>query len=103
MEAKKISVIIPVYNKEKYVTRTIESVLNQTYKNLEIIIINDASTDNSKEICESFKDDRIIMINNPKNLGAGATRNLGLSKVTGDFISFVDADDYICEDYYETF
>ena len=53
MEAKKISVIIPVYNKEKYVTRTIESVLNQTYKNLEIIIINDASTDNSKEICES--------------------------------------------------
>jgi glycosyltransferase family protein len=102
MENKKISVIIPVYNKEKYVTKTIESVLNQTYKNLEIIIINDASTDNSKAICESFKDERIVMINNPKNLGAGATRNLGLSKVTGDFISFVDADDYICEDYYET-
>ena len=102
MENKKMSVIIPVYNKEKYVTKTIESVLNQTYKNLEIIIINDASTDNSKAICESFKDERIVMINNPKNLGAGATRNLGLSKVTGDFISFVDADDYICEDYYET-
>ena len=102
MEEKKISVIIPVYNKEKYVTKTIESVLNQTYKNLEIILINDASTDHSKEICEIFNDDRIIMINNPKNLGAGATRNVGLSKVTGDFISFVDADDYICEDYYES-
>ena len=102
MESKKISVIIPVYNKEKYISKTIESVLNQTYKNLEIIIINDASTDNSKQICEKYKDDRIIMIDNPKNLGAGETRNVGLSKVTGDFISFVDADDYICKDFYET-
>ena len=102
MESKKISVIIPVYNKEKYISKTIESVLNQTYKNLEIIIINDASKDNSKQICEKYKDDRIIMIDNPKNLGAGETRNVGLSKVTGDFISFVDADDYICKDFYET-
>lgn len=99
---KKISVIVPVYNKEKYVENTLNSILNQTYKNLEIIIINDGSTDKSKEICEkkALIDNRIIMINT-ENQGAGAARNLGLSKATGEYISFIDSDDFIIPEYYE--
>lgn len=99
---KKISVIVPVYNTEKYVENTLDSILNQTYKNLEIIVINDGSTDNSKQICEkkALTDNRIIMINT-ENQGAGAARNLGLSKATGEYISFIDSDDLIVPEYYE--
>lgn len=99
---EKISVIVPVYNKEKYVENTLNSILNQTYRNLEIIVINDGSTDNSKQICEekALVDNRIIMINT-ENYGAGAARNLGLSKATGKYISFIDSDDYIIPEYYE--
>ena len=98
----KISVIVPVYNKEKYIENTLDSILNQTYKNLEIIIINDGSTDESAEICKKklMIDNRIIMINT-ENQGAGAARNVGLSKATGKYISFIDSDDYIIPQYYE--
>lgn len=97
-----ITVIIPVYNKEKYIERTLNSIIAQSYKNLEIIIVNDGSTDNSKEICTRFKerDNRIKLIN-IENHGAGYARNLGLNNANGEYISFIDADDYVDLDYYK--
>lgn len=94
----KISVIIPVYNAERYLNRCIEAVLAQTHKDLEIILINDGSTDASGEIIHSFKDERIIMIEK-KNGGVSAARNDGLKKASGSRIVFVDADDYPDPEY----
>ena len=96
----KVSVIVPIYNEEKNLKRCIESLINQTYKNLEIILINDGSTDNSKEIIDSYKDKRIVAIHK-KNTGIGDTRNTGIAKSTGDYIMFVDSDDYIELNYVE--
>ncbi len=89
-----ISVIVPIYNAEKYLRATLNSIVNQTYKNLEIILINDGSTDNSAVICSQYKqeDNRIILINQ-NNSGVGMARNVGLSKSTGKYITFVDSDD----------
>jgi len=99
---KKISVIVPVYNKENYVEETINSLLNQTYENLEIIIINDGSKDKSKEICEKKeKEDNRIKLINIENHGAGYARNVGIENATGDFISFIDADDYLKNNFYD--
>lgn len=91
-----ISVIVPVYNAEEYVERCVNSICNQTYSNLEIILVNDGSSDNSKSICESLvsKDARIKLINQ-ENGGSSIARNTGLENATGDIISFVDSDDYI--------
>ncbi len=85
---------MPIYNEENNLRKCIESLINQTYKNLEIILINDGSTDNSKEIIDSYKDKRIVAIHK-KNTGIGDTRNTGIDKSTGDYIMFVDSDDYI--------
>lgn len=93
----KVSVIMPIYNAEKYLKRAIESVLNQTYTNFELILINDASTDNSKEICMEYseKDSRIVLLeNNSENHGPGPTRNIGLDYATGEYVYFMDADDW---------
>ena len=99
---KKISVIIPVYNVEKYLETCLNSVINQTYKNLEIIIINDGSTDNSLSICKKYEklDKRIILIDQD-NKGLSGARNVGIKKATGDYIHFLDSDDYINLNYYE--
>ena len=99
----KISVIMPVYNCEGYLRKSIESVLNQTYENLELILINDGSTDGSLEICEGYKkkDSRIILINK-KNSGVSASRNAGIKKATGRYITFIDADDWVEDIMYET-
>ena len=96
----KVSVIIPAYNAELYLEQCVESILNQTYKNIEVIIINDGSTDKTSEISDRLndKDDRIIVIHN-QNKGVSASRNDGLQKSTGDYIVFVDADDFLSEDY----
>ena len=91
---KKVSIIVPIYNEEKNLNRCIDSLINQTYKNLEIILLNDGSTDSSKKIIDSYKDKRIIVIHK-KNSGIGDTRNIGIEKSTGDYIIFVDSDDYI--------
>jgi teichuronic acid biosynthesis glycosyltransferase TuaG len=91
---EKVSVIIPVYNNSKYIKECIDSVINQTYKNLEILIINDGSTDDSLNIIKSYNDKRIIIINFKKNKGAAVARNEGIKKSTGRFITFIDADDY---------
>lgn len=88
------SVVIPVYNAEKYVARCINSVLSQTYRNIEVIIVNDGSTDDSLKICEEISkyDDRIVIIDK-KNSGVSDTRNIGIEAAKGDVITFVDADD----------
>lgn len=95
-----ISIIIPAYNASSYIEECINSVISQTKKELEIIIINDGSTDNTKEIIERFKDKRIKFITT-KNNGIGKTRNLGLEKAKGKYIFFLDSDDYISNDSME--
>ena len=98
----KISVIIPVYNVEKYLKRCLDSVVNQTYKNLEIILIDDGSTDNSGKICDEYaqKDKRIIVIHK-ENGGLSDARNKGLDICTGDYISFIDSDDWVDLNYFD--
>ena len=97
-----ISVIIPVYNAEQYLEECLESVLEQTYTNLEIILINDGSTDDSGEICRQYRerDDRIVLIEQ-ENAGVSVARNRGISLASGEYLMFVDADDliapWICE------
>lgn len=94
----RVSVIVPVYNAEKYLNEAIESVLNQTYTDFELLLVNDRSTDNSKEICAEYaqKDNRIVLLeNDTENHGPGPTRNVGLDNATGEFIYFMDADDWI--------
>lgn len=97
MDYKKISIIIPVYNAELYLKKCIDSVVNQTYQNLEIILINDGSIDRSLEICLEYaqKDERIIVIDLKKNSGQSNARNLGLEKSSGEYLGFVDSDDWI--------
>jgi len=98
----KISIIIPVYNVEKYLEQCLESLVDQTLREIEIILINDGSTDNSAKICEKYvkKDGRIRLINQ-KNKGPSAARNAGLKTAKGEFIGFVDSDDWIDLDFYE--
>ncbi len=100
----KISVIIPVYNVELYLRQCLDSVINQTYHNLEIIVIDDGSPDNCGKICDEYakKDSRIVVIHK-ENEGVSAARNDGLEIVTGDWITFVDSDDWIEPDYCENF
>lgn len=99
----KISLIVPCYNIRKYLPRCIESILAQTYKNLEIILISDGSTDGTDEVIREYakKDSRIIPIFK-QNSGVSDTRNRGLDIATGDYIGFVDGDDYIEPEMYET-
>ena len=96
MNNPKVSVIIPVYNVEKYLQRCITSVVEQTYKNLEIILVDDGSTDGCSSICDSWseKDTRIITVHK-QNAGLGMARNTGLDNATGQYVLFVDSDDYI--------
>lgn len=99
---KLISIIIPFYNAEKYIGKCLESVVGQTYRNLQIILINDGSTDTSLKICKEFaqKDDR-IEIYCQKNKGVSMARNLGLSKATGEYVAWIDADDYVSSKFVE--
>ena len=93
---EKVSIIIPVYNIEKYVAKCLDSVTNQSYPNLEIIIVDDGSTDNSLKICKEYqKKDKRIKIIHQENKGLSGARNRGFKESTGDFIWFVDGDDYI--------
>lgn len=98
----KLSIIIPVYNVEDYLNQCVASVINQTYKNLEIILVDDGSTDKCPQLCDTLakKDSRIHVIHK-KNGGLSSARNAGLDIATGDFIGFVDSDDWIEEGMYE--
>jgi teichuronic acid biosynthesis glycosyltransferase TuaG len=93
MENELISIIIPVYNAEKFINETINTVLNQSYDNWELLLVNDCSTDNSIEIIKKCNDKRIKLINNDKNSGAAITRNNGIKNSNGRYICFLDADD----------
>ena len=89
----RFSIVIPVFNKEKYIKETILSVINQTHDNYEIIIINDASTDNSLKIIEEVISDKAVIINNKNNLGLSASRNIGFEASSDKYIAFLDGDD----------
>lgn len=100
---KKITVIIPIYKVEQYLYKCLESVINQTLKDIEIICVNDCSPDNSSSILNEYKlkDDRIIIINHENNLGLGESRNSGIKIANGEYISFIDSDDYIESNFLE--
>ena len=98
---KGISVIVPVYNTQEYVKQCIDSLINQTFKNLEILIINDCSPDNSIQLISEYKDERIKVVNLDKNVGLSAARNIGINMASCEYIGFVDSDDWIDKDYYE--
>lgn len=96
MDKGLISVVLPIYNVEQYLNRSIESVVNQSYTNLEIILVDDGSTDSSPEICEKWKDkDPRIKVIHKKNAGLGYARNTGIENATGEYICFFDSDDFI--------
>ena len=101
-KSSKISVIIPVYNTERYLPRCLDSVLSNTYDNLEVICINDGSTDNSINILDNYKvsDERVVVINQ-KNSGVSAARNAGINVATGEYIAFIDSDDWVHPQYFE--
>lgn len=97
-----ISIIVPVYNSEKYLDRCINSIINQSYKNLDIILIDDGSTDNSGKICEQYaKQDKRIKVFHKKNGGQSSARNLALKYANGEYIGFVDSDDWINLEMYD--
>lgn len=97
-----VSVVIPVYNVEKYLPECLDSVINQTYTNLQIILVDDGSTDSSGEICDKYAeiDSRITVIHQD-NQGAGAAKNAGLKLINGDYLSIIDSDDYLEQNYYK--
>lgn len=99
---EKITVIVPIYNVEHYLDKSLDSLISQTYKNLEIIVINDGSTDNSGAICQEYaqKDDRIVYIEK-ENGGQSEARNMGLDRMTGTYVTFVDSDDWVEPNYVE--
>ncbi|MEI0796753.1 glycosyltransferase family 2 protein [Brachyspira intermedia] len=100
----KVSVVLPIYNVEKYLPKCLESVINQTLKDIEIICVNDCSPDNSENIIKEYakKDNRIKLINNEKNIGVGLSRNIGVDSSNGEYISFIDSDDFIESNYLES-
>ena len=101
-EENKISVIVSIYNIEKYIQRAVESICAQTYSNLEIILVDDGSTDSSGRICDEYakKDNRIRVIHK-KNGGLSSARNEGIKAATGEYIAFVDGDDWVDKSMYE--
>lgn len=100
---EKISVIIPIYNVEDYLEQCVESILNQTYTNLEIILVNDGSTDSSGEICDRYKNiDKRIKVIHKENGGLSDARNYGIEASTGDYIAFLDSDDWADKNLYMT-
>lgn len=99
----KVSVVVPVYNTSKYLRRCLDSLVKQTLRDIEIIVINDKSTDDSKDIINEYEKnyDNIKVIHNKTNKGIGYNRNLGIEKASGEYISFIDSDDWVVSDMYE--
>lgn len=104
MDNIKFSIIVPVYNVERYLSRCIESLINQTYSNIEILLIDDGSSDQSPEICDEYsKKYGNIVVYHKKNGGLSDARNYGLERASGEYILFVDSDDYINKDSCQSF
>ncbi len=100
---KLVTVIVPVYQAENYLERCIQSIQNQTYRNLEILLIDDGSTDASGKICDNYeKEDIRIQVFHKKNGGLSEARNYGIERAKGEYLAFVDSDDYVAEDFIET-
>ena len=100
----KITIIIPCYNCEKYIKKCVESILNQTYQNIEIILINDGSTDNTDAVINLIMENTTnIVYINKENTGVSDTRNVGINEATGDYIMFIDSDDFIEHNYINEF
>ena len=102
----KISVIVPIYNVEKYVKRCLDSILQQTYKDFEVICVNDCTPDNSMRIVDEFVEkypDKVKRVDNPQNMGLGAARDQGMKYARGEYLIFFDSDDYAKTDYLETY
>ena len=99
----KISVVIPVYNVEPFIKQCLDSLINQTLKEIEIILVDDCSTDSSGEICDEYaaKDNRVVVIHNKKNIRQGLSRNKGIEIAKGEYIGFVDPDDWVDLDFFE--
>ena len=96
MSSELISIIVPVYKVEKYIDRCVESIINQTYKNIEIILVDDGSPDNCPKICDEWaKKDKRIRVIHKENRGVSSARNVGIDVAKGKYIGFVDSDDYI--------
>lgn len=93
MNTPLVTVFMPVYNSEQYIKESLDSIINQTYQNLEILLVDDGSTDRSVEIIKSYKDERIRLIQNRKNRGIPYTRNVGLKEASGEYIAIMDSDD----------
>lgn len=103
---KKVSVIVPIYNAEKYLKRCIDSLINQSLKEIEILLVDDCSTDHSRQIIQEYEKkypNKIIAIYNSSNLGIGKTRNKAIKKASGEYIGFVDSDDYVGPDMYQDY
>lgn len=99
---KKLSIIVPVYKVEQYLNRCVDSILNQTYRNIEIVLVDDGSPDRSGEICDRYaKSDERVKVVHKKNGGVSSARNIGFSSSTGEYIGYVDSDDYIAPTMYE--
>ena len=92
-----ISVIVPVYNVKPYLRKCLDSIVSQTYQDLEILVIDDGSTDGSGKICDEYKRDQRVRVFHTENAGLSAARNLGLDKAHGEWIEFIDSDD--CAEY----
>lgn len=102
MKEVKLSVIVPIYNAAEYISRCVESILKQTECSIELILINDGSTDNSGYICDTYASaDARVKVIHQKNAGVSVARNVGIKEASGEYIGFVDADDWILEDMYE--
>ena len=102
MQKTKVSIIIPVYNSEKFLQKCLDSIVNQTLQEIEIICINDGSQDNSRKILQDYKDkDSRITIIDQENGGLSAACNSGLKIVKGEYIGFVDSDDWVSVDFFE--
>lgn len=99
--SEKVSIIIPTYNRENTIKRAIDSILNQTYKNYEIIVVDDCSEDKTESIVKDLNNKRIIYIKNEKNIGGAASRNVGLNNASGEIIAFLDSDNEWKENYLE--
>ena len=102
MHSPKISIIIPVYKVEKYLSRCMDTILNQTLKDIEIILIDDGSPDNCPELCDEYaKQDNRVKVIHKNNEGLGFARNSGLEIATGEYVAFVDSDDYVKKSMFE--
>ena len=103
MMGEKISVVVPVYNVEAYLEKCVESILKQTYTNLEILLVNDGSTDNSGELCDQLASQyENIKVYHIENAGVSNARNMGIQLATGSWVTFIDSDDFVTQDYLAT-